>query len=105
MTTAAELELTTRLQKSGFTVNSYTAGDEAVVEPEQNVHIDLSKKENVSLAGHIELDAEGSIVEAFIQLLDENGQPYTKSDTIVFVEDADCEDHDKLIKRLEHVFA
>ena len=105
MTTSAALELTTRLQQSGFTVNTYTAGDDFIAEAEKNVHLDLSKQGNVSLAGHVEVDSEGTIVEAFIQLLDENGEAYTKSDTIVFVEDADCEDHDKLVKRLEHVFA
>lgn len=105
METTNALELTERLTNSGFTVESFTSEDGFTEEADRHVHLDIRKDTNASLKCHVEIDTEGAIVEAFIEILDENGKSYTNRDMTMFIEDADCEDIDSLLKRLEHVFA
>jgi hypothetical protein len=105
METTNALELTERLTNAGFTVERFTREDGFTEEADRNAHFDIRKDTNPTLECHVEIDAEGTIVEAFIEILDENGKSYTNRDMTMFIEDADCENIDSLCKRLEHVFS
>lgn len=105
METINALELTDRLTQSGFTIERYTREDGFTAEADQNVHLDIRKATSENLEGHIELDTEGNVVEAFIEILDENGKSYINRDMSMFIDEADCESADALCKRLEHVFS
>lgn len=105
METITASELTERLASAGFTTETFTREDGYTAEADRNIHIDIRKATQPTLEAHVELDAEGQVVEAFIEILDENGKSYTNRDMAMFIEDADCESLDALVKRLEHVFS
>lgn len=97
--------LTDRLTTAGFTVDRFTNEDGFTEEADRNIHFDIRKDSAPSLVCHVETDSAGTIVEASIEILNEDGKSFTNRDMTMFIEDADCESIDTLCKRVEHVFA
>jgi len=105
MKTINEFELTERFTKGGFTIERFTREDGFTEEADRNIHFDIRKESVPNLEGHVEIDTEGNIVEAFVEILTEDGKSYTDRDMMMFIEDVDCESFDALYKRLGHVFS
>ena len=104
MTTTPDFELTEKLTGNGFTFERYSYNEEYPEIP-SNLHFDVTKPENAALKGHVEIDAEGNVVEAFVEVLDENGNSYSNRNMSVFLEDADCKSIEAVTARLVHVFS
>lgn len=105
METIKDFELTERLNAAGFTTETFTNEDGFTEEADRHTHIDITKPSQPTLKAHVELDTEGVLIEAFIEILDEDGKSYINRDMAMFIEDADCESLDALVKRLKHVFS
>lgn len=104
-TITATAELTDRLTAAGFTVETSTCEDGYTAEADRNVHYDIRNETAPSLHCHVETTSAGEIVEASIEILNEDGKSYLNRDMTMFIEDADCESIDTLCKRIQHVFS
>jgi hypothetical protein len=104
MTTINSTELISSLKESGFSVETSTFGEasEAVF---YNLHLEISKPETKTVKAHVEIDNEGSVAEAYVVLLDENGEVYKNRDMIIFLEDEDCKGIGTLTGRLSQAMS
>lgn len=104
MTTINSTDLISSLKESGFNVETSTFSEETEG-TFYNLHLDVSKPEVKTIEAHIEIDHDGNVAEAYVVLLDENGEVYKNRDMIVFLEDGDCESVGTITGRLSQAMS
>lgn len=89
MTTINSSELISTLTQNGFTVETQTFGTEPG-DAQSSLHLNVSKPDMKTVEGHVEIGSDGIVAEAYVMLLDENGEVYKNRDMIVFLDEDDC---------------